>query len=856
MRTLPITIENSSLPLKELWLASSRMAPATKRLWRARLSHVYGDMKGQRGVDVDEIHRSLKIEPSEDSTLDILISLETYFFLVCNLLAASSLESNPSAFLKSIATFQTSRFRGFLDSLVTGALFDEAGLAGTSHALETAWIVETSSDSLVQTLKDAFAGLASLWDGASLAIPGLDPLQTIHHALFPKNLLHITGQFYTPEWMAELLLRDVDWTPDKRLMDPFCGSGVFLVHALKRGRELGASPNEILPKLLGMDLNPIACAAARANLILYISRVDKSRSCSSNINIISADSLAPAITEGTRREPQQLLWPKVLTVDIDGEPYPLPDFSIQATCSKVSKNLAYYGLRLDEWEAHDSVRETPSTLAKELSARDRRISEQLLPYVIKPADVLLTNPPWVGWEYISRSYRDTLTSAWQLYDLFKLSGLDAAFLKEDISSLALMAAWDLYLKDDGRSGVVLRPATMHSDLAARGVRRLSLSDRGTKLCLNHVRTFNGIKVFAGANTEAATWDVTKGRPTLFPVEVTEWVKSTNRWNPDSAVRLDEITAHVRKVEKHASRTDPQNPESRWLIAEASTMDTFNPLQGKNTYTPRMGVFTGGANAVFYLEMVDGERGEKAGRYRNITERAKRAVAGTEVTIENEVVFSVLRGRDIQMWYAKPEVYLLCPHTRETKMYPLDHSVLKSRYPLANAYLEAMREVLAERQGFAGWEKDVHRKYFYTLQRVGEYTFAPYKVCWKYIASEFTVCVIDGDNYGKAILPNDKVMFIAFDAPEPAYFLGGILSSTIIRDYVNASAIKRQISTNIIKSLALPDFNPSNERHGRVAELCRKGHQATAQNDAKAIRELRRDLDEQVRVLFSGEEAQT
>jgi hypothetical protein len=45
-------------------------------------------------------------------------------------------------------------------------------------------------------------------------------------------------------------------------------------------------------------------------------------------------------------------------------------------------------------------------------------------------------------------------------------------------------------------------------------------------------------------------------------------------------------------------------------------------------------------------------------------------------------------------------------------------------------------------------KKYFAKYFYTLQRVGEYSFAPYKVCWKYIASEFTICVVGLDKHNK------------------------------------------------------------------------------------------------------------
>jgi hypothetical protein len=315
------------------------------------------------------------------------------------------------------------------------------------------------------------------------------------------------------------------------------------------------------------------------------------------------------------------------------------------------------------------------------------------------------------------------------------------------------------------------------------------------------------------------------------------------------MELDVISPNIRCHVKQALRTDPHNVESRWLIADPHTIETFSPLYGTNDYLPRMGVFTGGANAVFYLEYLCPGDTKETGFYRNIVERAKRSAPSRKVLLENNVVFSVLRGRDIQMWHSDPKMHLLCPHTRETRMYPLEEPLLKSIYPLAYEYLLSMRDVLSERQGFAGWEKEVLKKYFYTLQRIGEYTFSRYKVCWKYIASEFTVCVVNGDDYAKPILPNDKVMFIPFESSQAAYFLCGMLSSTPIRNYINSSASKRQISTNVIRSLALPQFDETKALHLEISSTCMRGHSATSDNDAETLNMLRKQLDIQVGSLF-------
>jgi len=843
---MTINIENSKIALATLVRISENMPMSSRALWQSRISHVYGNMKGQRSVDLLNIRKTLDLDMSSDPSVDMIIALESHFFFICNIIAYSSFQKDPSDFLRQIHYYPPQRFRAFLDGIVTGALFEDEGIYGCRFAFDFDWILEGCTVDNLLSLRDTLSSLSSVWEQDKLLIPGLDPLQIIHHLLFPKNLLHITGQFYTPVWLAELLLNDIDWSPEERLLDPFCGSGVFLICALEQAKQKGVTLNDVLPNILGIDLNPIACAAARANLALYVGRQRGKLDSKINLNIVSADSLAPAITKGRNRSAPHGLWDS--TINIDGETVSLPDLSSDVATTQIVDRLAAYGLSLNNW-IDNSTTGPKSRKLDTLSARDRRIWEQFFIYTIKPADFVLTNPPWVGWEYISRPYRETITDAWLLYDLFKVRGLDAAFLKEDISSLALMVAWDFFLSENGRSAVVLRPATMHSDLNARGVRRLSLADNGTPLSLQHIRTFYKLRVFPEANTDVATWEIKKGNSTVFPVKVTEWCKNSKRWNPDTSMNLDEISAHIRSTLKQAVRTDPHNMESRWLIADSNIIGTFLPLQGTNDYVPRMGVFTGGANAIFYLEHIGPGATKEINTYRNIIARAKKPVPSRIMLLEQDIVFSVLRGRDIQMWHSHPEVYLLCPHTCDTRMYPLEEPLLKSTYPLAYKYLLSMRGVLAERQGFAGWEKNVLKKYFYTLQRIGEYTFSSYKVCWKYIASEFTVCVINGDDYSKPILPNDKVMFIPFESSKAAYFLCGILSSAPIREYINSSASKRQISTNIIKSLALPQFDEINQTHLDISSTCLRGHLATKENDAEQLRIIRKQLDHQVGSLF-------
>jgi hypothetical protein len=107
-----------------------------------------------------------------------------------------------------------------------------------------------------------------------------DLLKKLYQQLFPKTVRHDLGEYYTPDWLAELVIERVgyDGDPNKRVLDPACGSGTFLVMAINKVRQYADKrlipKHELLPKILsnivGFDLNPLAVMAARTNYLLAL----------------------------------------------------------------------------------------------------------------------------------------------------------------------------------------------------------------------------------------------------------------------------------------------------------------------------------------------------------------------------------------------------------------------------------------------------------------------------------------------------------------------------------------------------------------------------------------------------------
>ena len=88
------------------------------------------------------------------------------------------------------------------------------------------------------------------------------------------------GEYYTPDWLAEPMVETVIDRPlETRVLDPACGSGTFLFHAVRRYLAAAEAAGVVASALsgltrhvLGMDLHPVAVTLARVTYLLAIGR--------------------------------------------------------------------------------------------------------------------------------------------------------------------------------------------------------------------------------------------------------------------------------------------------------------------------------------------------------------------------------------------------------------------------------------------------------------------------------------------------------------------------------------------------------------------------------------------------------
>lgn len=121
-----------------------------------------------------------------------------------------------------------------------------------------------------------------------------DIMKEIYQDLVDPSSRHALGEYYTPDWVADIALDAVKYDGGT-VLDPACGSGTFLVAVIRRMRSEGRTDQELLNavqnRVLGFDVHPLAVIMSKANLILSLIREVRKSKKDIYLPVYMADSL-------------------------------------------------------------------------------------------------------------------------------------------------------------------------------------------------------------------------------------------------------------------------------------------------------------------------------------------------------------------------------------------------------------------------------------------------------------------------------------------------------------------------------------------------------------------------------------
>ncbi len=159
------------------------------------------------------------------------------------------------------------------EDLLSGRAFREAGIAGAVEPDFFDWLVVSDEG------RDLVARIARQVARFRLADAGNEVLKALYETLVDPADRNDAGDYYTPNWLAEWICAAAIERPlEQRVLDPACGSGSFLFHAVRRclaaAREARLSPSEALraclDRVIGIDCHPVAVIVSRIAYLLAL----------------------------------------------------------------------------------------------------------------------------------------------------------------------------------------------------------------------------------------------------------------------------------------------------------------------------------------------------------------------------------------------------------------------------------------------------------------------------------------------------------------------------------------------------------------------------------------------------------
>jgi len=377
--------------------------------------------------------------------------------------------------------------------ILTGEAFKEWGIENFLEEDFFSWIVRGG-------------GAADGMDVAWQLLKGLerydmnklteDVLKGLYQELLDREARHRIGEYYTPDWLADYIVKELLADPQLDALDPACGSGTFLVRAIHHKTDSIKMPSvdllyHILESVKGIDVHPLAVLISKANYLMALGNLVQFKTGCIHVPVYLADSIVfpqarmdvmhgvevfryPVSPKQSLAIPRQVVMKNLVHPVMDA----VMDFSIMVARDDIKPNLKLFtrmltktvpgATSLDEGSI-SALHQTSETLANLIRKGTDSIYAYIVKNVYQPATigqfaVLMGNPPWLSYRFVrstpyQQKLKDMILNTYRLFDSSKAELLT----QMELATLFFARCSDLFLVDGGRIGFVMPRAIFTSD---------------------------------------------------------------------------------------------------------------------------------------------------------------------------------------------------------------------------------------------------------------------------------------------------------------------------------------------------------------------------------------------------------
>lgn len=370
------------------------------------------------------------------------------------------------------------------DVLLGGQKFVGAQIGGVIEADFFDWPAEVDGGGpFIQTLARRLTRFA--WHQVEH-----DVMKVLYESIIAPEQRHRLGEYYTPDWLAEAVVTETVTDPlGQRVLDPSCGSGTFLFHAVRRyltaAADAGHSPTEAMSgvtrSVIGVDVHPVAVTLARVTYLLAIGmerlRADDRPPLSVPVylgdsvqwgqrrDLLAHNALTVATDEGGGLFANELRFPERLLTDAGGFDRLVGELADKASIRQPGSPVPSLAATFRRHGVHPDDQDMLTDTFRSMCALHDQGRDHIWGYYVRNlarpvwlarednrVDVLVGNPPWLAYRYMPEAMKITFRA---MSGERKFWAGAAVATHQDLSGLFVARAAELYLKHRGRFGFVM-----------------------------------------------------------------------------------------------------------------------------------------------------------------------------------------------------------------------------------------------------------------------------------------------------------------------------------------------------------------------------------------------------------------
>lgn len=867
-------------------IISTNIHPKTKMLfdeWKQLFNLAHDDISKQQAI----IDRRNALEncfnctfKDRDEEYTALYCLQTSYAIIVKAIAYKILSQ--VRYNKSLINFYDSMdldsesMRKQLIDLEDGAIFIQYGITNLLEGDFFSWYTNSEqwNDALASDISSLYELLSRYNDKPIInsLVKSQDFFKELYQAMIPTAVRHSLGEYYTKKWLATNVVETAiqDLSPNWKALDPCCGSGTFLTVLIDKVLKSTNSTNnkdilhEILSRVKGIDLNPIATLTARVNYFINISQfIDDDAQLEIPVYLGDASYVPNPITYNnieclqytisTILKPIDILIPLSMVSDTSLFSHKMNEVETQIKLLNVENIFSIFCSLTNSNDLIEPIKEKLLKLATQLVDLEKRkwngiwariITNFLTTANLGKFDLLVGNPPWVDWKSLPSNYRDRIKSLCISRKLFS-GDVVTGGINLNICALITNVIAQNWLSDDGVIALLM-PEPLVFQQSYEGFRNLYLDDDVRLYFYRFVNWNKAGHPFKGVSQKFLTYYIRRDRVDYDAgVPVLDYIKKPKLSIDDmEIIDIDESFDITQRLLATC------HPEKNFFtyVSDSTTASYYRKMAGLSPYIGREGIeFYPQELLVFKLSNMP-SNGNLTALDNMQNKKSKYKVPKRTVLLETAFLHPMVKGKNITPFHVELSDFIVpFPYDASNPQVPIVLEELSKQAPKLARYYMDNKDLLVSQTGYADriiGKKDAE---FYALARVGAYSYAKYYVAFRDNTKWAAAVVTEVDtpwgglkrpvfqNHAVSICERDDDTFISFDE---AHYICGILNTNIVAQYMETSSDAR--SFPIRPRIKIPRFNGSNATHMQISTLSKQAHQNY--DDKQFIDSIRKQLD--------------